>query len=291
MDRDWILIILIGAAFGSALFFNEILLRDLGPFYTALGRVGPAAVASWLYVFASGRDWRSGFPQIGAIAVLGVLFFWLPMTIYPVGQQYIESGLAGIINAMTPVFTVIVSHFWPGGEKATRTKVLGVLVGFAGIVILTIPSFEVGAENRLFGTLIVLLAPMGYAIGFNWVRRITGVDTIVMITWAFTAATIGMIPVALAFDPLPSAVQASTWAAVFFAGVVLTGFLFQFGFAVVLPRAGATKTSTLTFIAPITALLMGSFLLGERLVLEHYLGMVAIFAGLFLIDGSMFKRR
>jgi drug/metabolite transporter (DMT)-like permease len=290
LDRDWIKIILLGMAFGSALYFNEIMLRDMGPFYVALGRVGPAALACWVYVILSGRDWRAGVGQLGALAVLGGMFFWLPMTIYPIGQQYIESGLAGIVNAMTPVVTVIVSHFWPGGERASRLKFLGVLAGFLGIFLLTIPSLSGGEGNRLFGMLIVLLAPLGYAFGFNWVRRIKGLDTVVTITWAFTFAAIFVLLTALMFDELPTMVRLSTWAAIAFSGVILTGLLFQIAFSM-LPRTGATKASTLTFIAPITALILGSWLLDERLQIVHFVGMAVIFLGLFLIDGRLFKRR
>lgn len=290
MDRDWVIIILLGMAFGSALFFNELLLVHMGPFWAGFARVGPAALASWAFVLLTGRNWRAALRQLWAIAILGSMFFWLPLTVYPVGQQYVESGLAGIVNAMTPVFTVVVSHFWPGGEKATRLKMVGVLIGFVGIVALTIPSLEAGAENRLFATLLILLAPLGYAFGFNWVRRIAGVDSIVMLTWAFTFAAIFMFMTAIGFDQVPARLSLEAWGLSAFAGVVLTGFLFQVGFTI-LPRAGATKTSTLTFIAPITALFLGAMFLNEQLVGAHYVGMAAIFLGLFMIDGSLFRSR
>jgi drug/metabolite transporter (DMT)-like permease len=277
-------------SFGSAMFFNEIMLRDMAPYYVALGRVGPAALASWAFLLLTGRDWRAGFKHFGALAVLGGVFFWLPMAAFPIGQQYIESGLAGIINAMTPVFTVIVSHFWPGGERATRLKTLGVLTGFVGIFLLTLPSLGGDEGNRLFGISITLLAPLGFAVGLNWVGRIRDLDTITTTTWAFSFAAIFLLATALIFEDTPSVVRPSTWAAIVFSGVILTGLLFQIGF-VVLPRAGATKTSTLTFIAPITALILGSWLLSERLQSAHFFGMAVIFLGLFLIDGRLFSRR
>jgi len=290
MDRDWIIIVLLGMAFGSTLFFNEIMLRDMGPFFAALSRVGPAALVSWVFLIVSGRDWQAGIPQLGALAVLGVLFFWMPMTAFPVGQQYIESGLAGIINAMTPVLTVLISHVWPGGERATRLKFLGVLTGFCGIFLLTLPSLGGGEDTRLFGILITLLAPLGFAIGLNWVRRITDLDPIVMITWAFTCAAAFMLVTAFSFEDAPTMVRPSTWAAIAFSGVILTGLLFQIAF-IMLPRAGVTKTSTLTFIAPITALILGSWLLNERLQFAHVVGMAVIFLGLFLLDERLFMKR
>jgi drug/metabolite transporter (DMT)-like permease len=290
VDRDWVIIILLGLFFGSAMYFNELMLRDMDPFFVALGRVGPAALASWAFVLLTGRNWRIGRDQIAALAILGALFFWLPMAAFPIGQQYIESGLAGVINAMTPVFTVIISHFWPDGERATKLKFLGVLTGFAGIFLLALPSLGAGEETRIFGIFIALLGPMGFAFGLNWVRRIKGLDTVTMTTWAFTFAAIFLLVTAVSFEDIPSTVRPSTWAAVAFSGIILTGLLFQIGFAV-LPHAGTTKTSTLTFIAPITALFLGSLLLNERLQLPHFFGMTMIFIGLFLIDGKLFARR
>ena len=98
-----------------------------------------------------------------------------------------------------------------------------------------------------------------------------------------------ILPMLVLFDDLPTRISPQGIAAALIAGVILTGLLFQIGFAI-LPRAGATKVSTLTFVAPITALVLGAILLGERLAPEHYIGMLVIFAGLLLIDGSLFRR-
>ena len=290
MDRDWILIGALGTGWGTSFFFNEILLREMGPLTVSFSRVAMAAITGWVYLIATGRSGRVPVSALGALAVLGGLMFATPFAVYPIGQQYVASGVAGIVNALTPVMVVVISHLWPGGEKATWLKSLGVVAGFLGIVFLTIPALNSGERTQLFGTLIILLAPICYACAMNWMRILKGMDMKVMATWAFTFGSLLLLPLILATEGFPRTVSPVAWLSVFFLGVVLTGISFLVAFTV-LPRAGATKTSTATFIAPVSALIVGWLALGERLGPSHFLGMATIFAGLLLIDGSIFRKK
>ena len=288
-DRDWILIIVLGIGWGTTFFFNEVLLREIGPLAVSFARVATAALFCWAWVLLTGRRAWPGAAALPGLAVMGTLMFAMPFAIYPIGQQYVASGVAGIVNALTPVMVVIVSHLWPGGEKATFHKSLGVVAGFLGIVLLTLPAMSEGDSTRLFGTVFIVLAPVCYAIAMNYVRRFKAIETEVMVAWAFSFAALLMLPVAFFGEGLPQAVSAATWAAIAVLGCVLTGASFLAAFRI-LPRAGATKTSTVTFIAPISALVIGYFVLREDLGTLHFAGMAAIFLGLFLIDGRLFRR-
>lgn len=288
-DRDWILIIVLGIGWGTTFFFNEVLLREIGPLAVSFARVATAALFCWAWVLLTGRRAWPGAAALPGLAVMGTLMFAMPFAIYPIGQQYVASGVAGIVNALTPVMVVIVSHLWPGGEKATFHKSLGVVAGFLGIVLLTLPAMSEGDSTRLFGTVFIVLAPVCYAIAMNYVRRFKAIETEVMVAWAFSFAALLMLPVAFFGEGLPQAVSAATWAAIAVLGCVLTGASFLAAFRI-LPRAGATKTSTVTFIAPISALVIGYFVLREDLGALHFAGMAAIFLGLFLIDGRLFRR-
>ena len=288
-DRDWILIVVLGIGWGTTFFFNEVLLREIGPLAVSFARVLTAALFCWVWVLLTGRRAWPGAAALPGLAVMGTLMFAMPFAIYPIGQQYVASGVAGIVNALTPVMVVIVSHLWPGGEKATFHKSLGVVAGFLGIVLLTLPAMSEGDSTRLFGTVFIVLAPVCYAIAMNYVRRFKAIETEVMVAWAFSFAALLMLPVAFFGEGLPQAVSATTWAAIAVLGCVLTGASFLAAFRI-LPRAGATKTSTVTFIAPISALVIGYFVLREDLGPLHFAGMAAIFLGLFLIDGRLFRR-
>ena len=286
--RDWLWIVVLGMAWGGAFFFNEILLRDLGPLWVGTGRVGVAALATWLFVFATGRSGAVSWRTLRQMGIHGVLMYGLPFTIYPVGQQAITSGAAGIINAMTPIMVVIVSHFWPGGERATWAKSAGVAAGFCGILFLTVPAMRGEGGSALWGLVFTLAAPLCYGLALNYVRRLKGSDPVVMLAWSLSFATLAVGAVALPVEGWPAGLGPDAWGALLVIGVVLTSVAFII-FYWLLPRVGATSLSTVTFIAPVSAVFLGVAFLGESVGVWKLAGMAAIFAGLLLIDGRLFR--
>lgn len=287
-DRDWVIIIILGIGWGGTFFFNEVLLRDLGPVSVSAARVSTAALFCWVYAVLTGRARWPGLARLPQLAIFGTLMFGFPFAIYPVGQQFVTGGVAGIVNALTPVLVVIVSHFWPGGERATVLKSLGVLAGFVGIVFLTIPAIGT-TDGQLFGTLFLVLAPVCYGIAMNYIRRLSDLDVVVTTSWSFTFAGLLMMALAGVLEGAPGTISVASWASIAFLGCVLTGVSFLVAFTI-LPRAGATKTSTVTFVAPVSALFLGYVLLSEEITALHLAGMAAIFLGLLLIDGRLFRR-
>ena len=287
--RYWSLIVILGIGWGSSMFFNEILLRELGPFQVALGRVGFGAIGCWLWVAASRRRVEVSGAFLRDAAVFGFLQYAAPLTIFPAAQQYISSGEAGIVNAMTPVMVVVISHFWPGGERASVRKSLGVLCGFAGIVVLAMPALEGGVKGEFGALLLCMIAPLCYGIAINWFRRLKGGDATVITAWSLAAGALMLAPVAILTEGVPSIRRPETWASLFVIGFVLTSAAFILLFWL-LPRIGATATSTVTFITPISAVTLGAVFLHEPLGMAHFLGMAAIFAGLILIDGRLLTR-
>ncbi len=289
-DRDWTIIVILGIGWGTSFFFNEVLLREMGPLTVSFARVTMAAVFCWVWLFVTGCSPRVERRLIPQFAFLGAMMFALPFAVYPIGQQYVASGVAGIVNALTPVMVVIVSHFWPGGERATFLKSLGILAGFVGIALLTTRALTTDEPSQVWGTLLIMLAPVSYAIAMNYVRRLFSISVTVVLAWSFSFAALLMLPFATLIEGLPSSLSPVTWAAIAFLGCILTGASFLVAFRI-LPRAGATKTSTVTFIAPVSAVLIGYFVLQEELGALHFAGMGAIFLGLLLIDGRLFRRR
>ena len=286
--RYWALIFVLGIGWGSSMFFNEILLRELGPFQTGLGRVGFGALGCWLWLAASGRTGRVSPAFLRDAAIFGLLQYAVPLTIFPAAQQVITSGEAGIINALTPVMVVIVSHLWPGGERATWLKSLGVAAGFAGIVMLAVPALGQGGGGAFGALLFCMLAPFCYGLAVNWFRRFGRTDPAVITAWSLLAGTLALLPVVLMTEGMPVINRPATWGALFFIGFVLTAASFILLFWL-LPRVGATTTSTITFITPVSAVTLGVIFLGEVLTVAHITGMALIFLGLLLIDGRILR--
>lgn len=282
--KYWLIIAALGIVWGSSFLFNEILLRELGPLMVSLGRTGLGAVGCWAYVLLTRKRVSLSWGLIGGMLFLGVLNFALPFAIYPLSQQYVTSGVAGIVNATTPVMVVIVTHFWAGGERASLPKILGVVLGMAGVAILAVPAL--GHESELFAILFMLLAPLCYAFAFNFARRFRDIDPTIVAALALTGGTIAIAPVAIWIEGIPVITRFQTWAALAVIGFALTSVAFIV-FYWLLPIVGPTNTSTVTFIAPVSAVALGAFILGEKLLPEHAAGAVAIFCGMLLIDGRV----
>ena len=288
--KYWLIIIVLGIGWGMSFMFNAILLRELGPLSVSLGRVGFGALGCWIWVLARRRrvplDWTRALALLG----FGALSYAGPFAFYALGQQHIASGVAGIVNATTPAFAVLVSHFWPGGERATMLKTLGVAFGFFGIVLLSWPVLQQGGGSELWAILLTLCAPICYAFSVNFARSFRDLEPVVMVALALTGATVAIAPLALAMEGTPVITRAETWASLAVIGFVLTSVAFIV-FYWVLPKVGPTNITMPTLIAPVSALVLGVWVLGEVLEAEHLYGMGAILAGLLLIDGRLFRRR
>ncbi|RYH08763.1 DMT family transporter [Tropicimonas sp. IMCC6043] len=288
--RNWFWVLALGFGWGASFLFNAILLRDIGPLSVSALRIALGAATCWAWVWATRKPvpWR---PALAAqMLFLGLANYGIPFAIYPMAQQYVTSGVAGIVNAMMPIMVVIVSHFWPGGEKATAGRSLGILFGFAGIVVLTLPAVGRGAESQVWAILFMLLAPICYAVALNYLRRFHGLDTAVLAAMALTAGAVEMTPVMLAVEGVPHITSLAGWLSLIAIGVALTGLSFIAMYALV-GRVGATNASTVTFVAPVSAVLLGALVLGDHVETEHLLGMALIFCGLAVLDGRLLTWR
>ncbi len=284
----WALIILLGAVWGCSFLFNAILIREISPLWVAAGRVTIGAAICWVVFFATRKklptDWRL-YPQL---LVLGILNYAIPFALFPYAEQTVASSIVGVINGMTPMTTVIVSQLWPGGEKATWNKVAGVLIGFAGAVILALPSFSQGADAQVLGLLAALAASCCYALTLNYARRFAAIEPYAVASASLTGAAVVSVPLALLFSGIPVITLPETWASLFGIGVFSTSFSFLLVYWL-LPRVGATNLSLNTFITPISAILLGVLVLHERFEVTHMLGIVVIFFGLVFIDGRFVR--
>jgi len=222
----WALIILLGAVWGCSFLFNAVLIREISPLWVAAGRVTIGAAICWLVFFATRKKLPTDLRLYPQFLVLGILNYAIPFALFPYAEQTVASSIVGVINGMTPMTTVIVSQFWPGGEKATWNKVAGVMIGFAGAVILALPSFDQGASAQVLGLLAALAATCCYALTLNYARRFKSLDSAAVASSSLTGAALVMVPVALLFEGMPVITQGETWAALFAIGLLSSTFAF-----------------------------------------------------------------
>ena len=282
---DWTLLIVLSVLWGGSFFFAKIVLFELPPLTVALGRVALAAAILVLLARATGtalplrRSAWLRFVPLGLFnnALPFVLIFW--------GQTHIASGLAAILNATTPLFTVLVAHVATADDKLTRARFAGLVSGFIGVVIMIGPDLRdlgvhVGAQ------LACLVAALSYAVSGVYGRRLRGEGALTIATGQLVVSTIILAPVALIVDrPWTLALPGpAAWAALIALAALSTalGYLIYFR---VLARAGATNVLLVTFLIPVSAILLGTLVLGEEIAARHFAGMAAIALGLAAIDG------
>ena len=282
---EWGLLLLLSVFWGGSFFFSKIAVGELPPLTVVLCRVVLAALTLNAVVLISGRRMPADPRAWGALVVMGLLNNAVPFSLIFWGQTQIASGLASILNATTPLFTVLVAHVATSDEPLTPRRLLGVLAGIAGVAIMIGPGALTGGAAT-GAKVAVLGAALSYAFAAIWGRRFRGLPPTVTAAGQLTASTILMTPVALLIDRPWTLSAPSTrvmWAIVALAIVsTAAGYLLYFA---VLSRAGATNVSLVTLLIPPSAMLLGALFLAEQIESRDLLGLVFIAGGLAAIDG------
>jgi drug/metabolite transporter (DMT)-like permease len=287
--KDWLLLIIISLMWGSSFFFNAILVQSVGPWALTAGRVTIGAIGVWVYIILTGRKIPTDPALWRFYILLGSIAYALPFTAIAWGQLQISGGLASIINAMNPITILIITHFWPGGEKATRLKFTGVVIGFAGVALLMLPKLQAGAVGELLAYLAVYSATICYAIGLNIVRRLKHHSPVVTAAGALSGAALTSLLLAFIVEGVPGKLNQVEILSFLSIGLISTSLAFSIMYYL-LPRIGAVNFSMVTFMVPITAIFLGISFLGESLEFTQIAGMAVIFLGLLFIDGRLFNQ-
>jgi drug/metabolite transporter (DMT)-like permease len=224
---------------------------------------------------------------------MGLLNNAIPFTLFVWGQHHIASGLAAILNATTPLFTVLVAHLLTEDERLSPGKVLGLCMGLLGVILMLGAELLAGLGTALFAQIACLAAALSYAFAGIFGRRFKrmGVPPLATATGQVTASSLLILPLVLVVDQ-PWELQApslASWAAMLGIGVLSTALAYILYFRI-LAAAGATNLLLVTFLIPVSAILLGGLLLGESLETKHFVGMGMIGFGLALIDGRIIGR-
>ena len=289
---EWVMLIILSILWGGSFFFVGVAVKALPPLIIVSSRVMLASFTLFTVVHFSGL--RLPRRREVWIAFLGISLLnnVIPFSLIAWGQTHIASGLASILNATTPLFTVIAAHMWTRDEKMNPMKVFGVVIGFAGVVIMI--GYEALTElgGTIYGQLAVLGAAVSYSFAGIYGRRFSrlGIKPIVIATGQVTASSVILIPIALLVEKpftLPSP-DLEVWSAIIGLAVLSTALAYILYFRV-LATAGATNVVLVTLLIPVSAILLGTAFLGEQIELKHLFGMGLISMGLLSIDGRVFQ--
>lgn len=291
---EWGMLLLLSVLWGGSFFFVGVAVGEL-PTLTIVGlRVSLAALALWLVVAALKRSVPRRPSVWLAFLAMGLLNNAVPFGLFVWGQQTIASGLAAILNATTPLFTVVVAGLLLADEPINARKLAGVAIGFGGVLVMIGPEALAGLGVDTWAQLACLGAALSYACAGVFGRRFKRLEVapVVVAAGQVTASTLVLVPVALVVDrPWTLASPAvSTWAAIIALAVLSTAAAYILYFQI-LQRAGATNLLLVTFLIPVSAIGLGVLFLGERLEVIQLTGMMVIGAGLAAIDGRVLRAR
>lgn len=290
---EWSMLVLLSMLWGGSYFFVEIALLEWSPLLIVAVRVVIATIVIWGIALAAGLP----VPRSRSV---WIAFFWMGLlnNIFPFllivwGQKEIESGLAAILTAAAPIFSVIVAGVWLKDEPVTRPRLLGAVLGLIGVVILIGPSALAGLDANLLAQLAVLAGALSYAFAGVYARRFTrmNVDPIVAAAGQLVMSSLIMILLVFMFEAPSQLIESSTrvWIAVALMAVFSTALAYILYFRL-LASAGATNAILVTLLIPVTAILLGASILDERLEWLHFVGMAVIGFGLSVIDGRLWRR-
>jgi len=287
---EWSLLIILSIIWGGSFFFIKVIVAELHPFTAVFGRVIIAAIVLNVIVLATGHRMPSSLRLWVMFMVMAFFNNLLPFSLIFWGETQIASGLASILNATTPLWTVLLAHFLTSDEKLTPNRFSSVLFGLLGVVIMIGPVVLMGLGLNVLAQLAVVGAAISYSFGTIYSKRFMKIAPIVLATCQLTCSTLMMIPIVIFVDrpwllPMPTI---KIWAALLALAILCTAFAYVIYFRL-LSTIGATNLMLVTFLIPVSAILYGMTILGERLEFRHFIGMGLIGISLLWIDGRLLQ--
>lgn len=285
---EWGLLILLCLVWGGSYFYIGVAVKALPPFTIVAFRVSVGAALLYLIVRVSGQRMPRDGTTWRAFFVMGLTNNVIPFSLIAWAQGHVPSGFAAILNATTPIFAVILANFLTVDEKMTPGRLAGVVIGFLGVAVMIGPDAFAGVTTDLLADLALLVASVFYAFSPIYGRRFArqGLSPMVAATGQFTAASVMIVPISLVFDapwtlPMPGL---PVWAALLGLAAISTAFAYLIYYRI-LATAGAVNLMLVTFLVPVSAIVLGALFLDERLAPIYFLGMGVIGLGLAAIDG------
>lgn len=282
----WALLLLLGLIWGGSFFFARIAVQHVPPFTLVFLRLSLAALALHLYIGGRMDLYASLRTHWKPFLLLGLANNALPHSLLFIGQIHLSAGLASILNATTPIWTVLIANGMTSDERLTARKIAGCLIGLAGTAVLLGPAALAKTDIPFWALLFPIGASMSYGFAAVFGRRFRHLPSPVTAAGQLTASSLIILPVSLAVDhpwtlPIP---PAGTIGAVLALALLCTAFGYILFFRII-ALAGATNVSIVTLLVPPSAILLGALFLGERLAANAIIGMILIACGLMILDG------
>lgn len=279
--------IALGTSWGLSFYFIEQALLSLSSFGVAFFRILIGALTLILWGSLTGNYFITDKKLWKHFIVVGMFLNAFPFLMFAIGQQYISSSMAGILNATTPLFSYLFLVFIFRSEKVNLSQSVGIPIGFLGVIVLLGLTSETDASSKT-GVFLILLATIGYGFAFPYAKKFLSVSTYSATSLAISqlvfAATL-LIPLLPLLDLTKGTLQQSSILSIFALGALGTGFAYIWNFKVI-DLAGSTVASTVTYLTPLFASMVGFFALNEEIKFNQIFGGILI-----LVSSALVQKR
>lgn len=287
---EWLLLILLSILWGGSFFFIEIAIRTIPVFTVVAGRVGIAALILMAYVYLSGYHMPNRIGLWGKFVILGALRAAIPISLIVWAETQISSGLAGILNSTSPLFTMLIAHWLTQDDKLTTNKLIGVVLAMSGVMLMIGIDALQGFGTQAAAQLAMLGATCAYGFAAVYGRQFKGMPAAISAAGMLTGATILILPISIVLErPWQLKPELMSIGAILGLALLSTAFAFMIWMRLIL-TAGPSNTSMVTFLIPITALFLSIFILHEEIVWTSYAGLGLILAGLAVAQAKNLLR-
>lgn len=263
---DLLLLLVLGSLWGSSYLFIKVAVAEVPVMTLVTGRLLLAAIILWILLVMLKKPIPRSRSVWGAYAFMGFFSGTLPYALISWGEQYIPSSLAALLQATMPIFTVLLAHFLAGDEPMTRSKVIGVAIGFLGVGVLILPDLRHGLRGNIIGQLAIVASSVSYAAATTFARkRMRGYLPLASTMGQLTMGALFTLPFSLLIDQ-PFSLSVSLPAIASWLGLIILGTVVAYViYYSLIKRTGATYVSTVTYIIPIIGLFLGALVLKEPL--------------------------
>ncbi|WP_295317254.1 DMT family transporter [Roseobacter sp.] len=289
--RAWVAMLALGAIWGASFVSIRIALDEIGPLTSVAHRTFWAMLVLWGVVLVMRIPLPRDLRTWGAFFVMGLLNNMIPFTLMAWGQLHVASGLTSIFNAATAIFGVLAAAVFFADERLTLRKIIGVLLGFAGV------TTAIGLSNlaefniRSLAQLAILAGTVSYALAAVWARTfLAGLRPQMAAAGMLTGSSLISVPLAVAVEgPVSLALQPDTLLAIGYYSVIATALAYLLYYHV-LSLAGSGNLMLVTLIIPPVAITLGALLRAEQLASNAWAGFALLALGMIVLDGRLPRR-
>jgi len=284
--KEWAAFCLLGTIWGSSFLWIKIAVQEVSPITFAALRLFFGSAGLLVILRMQGQSFPRDPKVLSRYLVLAFFQTALPFALIPWGETKIESSLAAILNATTPLFTILIAHFWLHDEKISLARLLGLIVGFGGVIVLVSRDLTPGAfQSNVWGQAAVLAASASYGVGITFSRRfMRGQPPVVLATMTVLISEILLWIVApIAEGPIHVPTRLIGWTAILWLGLLgsCTAYLLFF---YLINAWGPTRASLVAYVFPVIGLLLGVIILGEAVDWHLGVGSFLIVAGIVIVN-------